>query len=122
MPQITRIFGIVLTLIGIIGYLASGAASITALIPAFFGIIFIILGRLANKEAIRKHVMHAAVLLAFLGVLGSFTGLLDLFSWMGGNVEVNLLAASVRSLMALICIAYIVLGVKSFIDARRSVA
>lgn len=120
MPQKTRIFGIILILVGIAGYLASGAASITALIPAFFGIVFIILGRLAEKESLRKHVMHAALLLALLGVIGSFTGLLDMISWLGGNGDVNLLAAGARALMALLCIGYLVLGVKSFIDARRS--
>lgn len=122
MPRITRLFGILLTLIGIIGYLVSGAASVTALIPAFFGIVFIILGRLAGKESLRKHMMHAAVLLALLGLFGSFTGIPDFIDWLGGNEDVNILAASVRSLMALLCIAYIAIAVKSFIDARRGTA
>jgi hypothetical protein len=122
MPQKTRLFGIVLTLMGIIGYLASGMASVTALIPAIFGIIFIALGRLAEKESLRKHVMHVAVLLAVVGLIGTATGIPEFFSWMGGDMEVNALAASVRSLMALLCVVYIGLGVKSFIDARRTPA
>ncbi len=120
MPHNTRLFGIVLTLIGIIGYLFSGMASITALIPAIFGIIFILLGRLAEKESMRKHVMHVAVLLALVGLIGTATGIVDFFSWMGGNLEVNAMAAVVRTLMALLCIGYIVLAIKSFVDARRS--
>lgn len=120
MPNYTRILGIILILIGIIGYIASGAVSITAMIPAFFGIVFIILGRLAQKETWRKHVMHIALLVALIGLFGSFTGILDVFSWMGGNQEVNELAAIARAVMALLLIGYIALGVKSFVDARRA--
>ena len=121
MPSITRTFGIILTVIGIAGYLGSGAVSITALIPAIFGILFIILGRLAARESLRKHVMHVAVLLALVGLIGSFTGLMDLASLMAGG-DVNAIAAIARSLMALLCIGYIGLSVRSFIDARRNPA
>lgn len=120
MPQKTRIFGIILAIIGIVGYLASGMASNTALIPAVFGAVFILLGRLAARESWRKHVMHVAVLLALIGIFGSITGIPEFFSWLGGNQEVNALAAAARSLMALLCIGYVALGIKSFIDARRS--
>ncbi|MBP3191305.1 hypothetical protein [Natronogracilivirga saccharolytica] len=120
MPHYTRILGIILILIGIIGYIASGAVSITAMIPAFFGIAFIILGRLAQKEAWRKHVMHIALLVALIGLFGSFSGIFDVISWLGGNQEVNELAAIARALMALLLIGYIALGVKSFIDARKA--
>lgn len=101
-----------LILLGIAGYVVSGAVSITALIPAFFGIIFVLLGQLAEKESLRKHVMHIAVLIALLGLVGSLMGGIDIFT----------LAGISRSLMALLCIVYIVLAVKSFIDARRTTA
>lgn len=120
MPQKTRLLGIILTIIGIIGYFASGMASITALIPSFFGIIFIVLGRLAEKEKMRKHVMHVALLLALIGFFGTVTGIAEVFSLMGGAQDVSVLAASVRTIMALLCIGYIVLGIQSFIAARRS--
>ncbi len=119
MPQKTIVLGIVLTLTGIAGYLASGAASITALIPSIFGIVFILLGIFAEKESRRMLAMHLAQLVALLGIIGTFTGILDVISWMGGNQEVNVLAATVRALMAVLCIGYLLLGFKSFIDARR---
>ena len=119
MPQITRITGIILAVTGIAGYFLTGAASITALIPAMFGAVFMILAMLAVKESRRKHVMHAAVLLALVGLFGSFTGLLDLLAVAGGQTGVNVAAAVSRSIMAVVCIVYIGLGVKSFIDARK---
>ena len=120
MPQRTRLTGIILIFIGIGGYLLAGAESITAMIPAFFGVIFIILGRLGQKEALRKHAMHGAVLLALVGVLGSFGGLIALFSWLGGTPPDNVLATVAQSLMALLCLGYVARGVKSFVEARRN--
>ena len=66
MPTITINFGRILILIGAIGYIyglvATTYASPTALIPAFFGLILLVLGYIARaKENLRKHLMHAAV-------------------------------------------------------------
>jgi len=120
MTQKTKILGILLVLIGLIGYFATGMASLTALIPVVFGAVFYLLGVIGEKEGRRKIAMHLAQVLALLAIIGTFTGLLDVISWMGGNQEVNIIAASVRGLMALLSIGYLVLGVKSFIDARRA--
>lgn len=120
MTQTTKTLGILLVVIGIIGYFATGMASLTALIPVVFGAVFYLLGAIGEKEGRRKIAMHLAQLLALLAIIGTFTGILDVFSWMGGNQEVNIMAAGVRALMALLCIGYLVLGVKSFIDARRA--
>ncbi len=120
MSKKTRIFGILLIILGIAGYIASGAASLTALIPAIFGVVFLLLGIIGEKESRRMIAMHVAQLLALLGIIGSFTGILNVISWLGGNQEVNMFAASVQALMALLCIGYLVIGIKSFIDARRS--
>src|SRR5512134_1033916 len=69
MPATTRLVGFVLIALGLIGYFATGRASITALIPAFFGAIFLILAFVARGEAARKHAMHAAVALALVAFL-----------------------------------------------------
>ncbi len=120
MPKNTIILGILLIAIGIIGYLASGAASATALIPAIFGAVFILLGKVAENESRRMVAMHLAQLLALLGIFGTFRGILNIISWMGGDPEVNVIAATAQTLMAVLCIGYLALGVKSFIDARRA--
>jgi hypothetical protein len=120
MTQTTKILGIILIVIGIVGYLASGMASYTALIPAVYGAVFFLLGKFGEDESRRMITMHLAQLLALLAIVGTFTGILDVISWFGGNQEVNMMAAVVRALMALLCIGYLVLGIKSFIDARRA--
>ena len=69
MPLTTRIVGILLVVVGLASYYLTGQTSITALIPAFFGIVFIVLALVARAEAARKHAMHAAVAVALIGLL-----------------------------------------------------
>ena len=71
MPSTTRTLGIVLILLGLISYFGTGRVSVTALIPAFFGAVFIILAAVARSESARKHAMHAAVALALLALIGT---------------------------------------------------
>jgi hypothetical protein len=70
MPTTTRLVGIVLMVIGILSYWLTGRTSVTALIPAFFGAVFVILAYVARNEATRKHAMHIAVAVGLLGLLG----------------------------------------------------
>lgn len=120
MPLIAITLGAILTILGLAGYILSGMASWTALIPAFFGLPILIIGFVARKEARRKHAMHAASALALLGLLGSARGIPSVVTMIqGGDVE-RPQAAIVQALMALLCAAFVALAVKSFIDARRA--
>lgn len=111
--------GIVLSLLGVIGYAASGAESITALIPAFFGIPILILGLLGRKEHLRKHMMHAITALALIGFIGSARGLGSLMTMLSGHDVPRPLATVMQSVMALLTLGFVILAVKSFVDARR---
>lgn len=120
MSKLSIYIGILLIILGIASYILTGAASATALIPAFFGIVFVILGMIGDrKESMRKHMMHAALLLAVLGVLGSFGGLMNVLRVLGGTELSSPAASYAQALMALICIFFIVAGVRSFIEARK---
>ena len=119
MPTNSIIFGSLLILIGIIGYihgLMTEHASPTALIPAAFGIVMLILGFIAkSNEGLRKHMMHAAVLIAILGFIMTAGRLLMKLS------ELNLGAAALSQLsMAVVCLLFVILSVRSFVAARRS--
>jgi hypothetical protein len=119
MPSASIVSGVLLILIGIIGYafsLIDGNRSWTALIPAAFGLLLLIFGYLAkSKENLRMHLMHAAVLVALAGfVIPAYRILSKL-----GSINFSL-AFFTQAAMALICLVFVVLSVKSFIDARRS--
>ena len=69
MPSTTRLFGLILIVLGIASYTMTGRTSVTAMIPAFFGAAFLVCAMVARKEAARKHAMHAAVALGLIGAL-----------------------------------------------------
>ena len=120
MSKLSISIGILMIILGVGSFILTGAASATALIPAFFGIAFIGLGIIGiNKETMRKHVMHAALLLAILGIGGSFGGLINVLGVMGGTELERPAASYAQAIMALICIYFVIAGVRSFIDARK---
>jgi hypothetical protein len=105
---------------GLWGYFGLGSGSITALIPAFFGVPFILLGVVALKESLLKHAMHAAAALAVLGLLGTIRGVFSFFKMMGGEEVARPDAVRVQAIMALLCAIFIALAVNSFVQARRN--
>ena len=123
MPSTSVTCGTLLILIGILGAVAgqlNGRYSHTAWIPAVFGVLLAACGFIAwKKENLRKHVMHAALLVALLGLVGTLfsPGIRNAIST--GHVgDGTSFAAQVA--MAAVCLLFLILGIKSFIDARRS--
>ena len=125
MPAITTLFGMMLILVGLGGYgysyAQTGESHPTALIPALIGILILLCGAIAIfKENLRKHLMHAALLIALLGFLGTVMGVIKLITLIaGGSVERPLAVVS-QSLTAVLCLAFLLIGIRSFIVARRA--
>jgi hypothetical protein len=115
----TIIFGGVLIALGIIGYVGTGAVSLTALIPSVFGVLLALLGWLALNERYRKHSMHVAAAIGLVGFLGSVRGLIQLPQLMTGADVERPESVLAQSVMAIVTVAFISYCVKSFIDARR---
>jgi hypothetical protein len=120
MSNLTLGLGLLLLLLGIVSFVGTGATHPTALIPACFGLVMIMLGWMARKENLRKHLMHGAILVALLGFLGSIGGLAHLPALLGGSQVERPGAVVAQSIMALLCAAFIVFAIRSFIQARRS--
>ncbi len=118
----TLFTGLVLIALGVGGYIASGQASVTALIPAFIGAVLALLGLLGRKESLRKHVMHVAMLIALLAIGGTFKGLLGAVSWLGGTTPERPMAVVAQSITAVLCVLLLVGGIRSFIAARKAQA
>lgn len=119
MPFTSIICGVLLILVGVVGYAygsSTGHASPTALIPAAFGLALALLGIFSRiKDDLRKHLMHAAAAIALIGFILTAGRLVMKLG------ELTLSAAVLSQLaMAVICLIFVVLAVKSFADARRS--
>lgn len=119
MPSTAIISGVLLIVIGIFGYVFSiidGNTSITALIPAAFGLLLAVLGFIAkSNENLRKHLMHVAVIIGLLGFLIPTIRLLSKIS----DIKVSLAVIS-QAAMAIVCLFFVILSVQSFINARRN--
>jgi hypothetical protein len=118
-PSITLALGVVLIILGLAGYFLTGAVSLTALIPAAFGLVIAGAGLMARDEGKRKHAMHAAVAVALLGFLGSIRGVLQIGALLDGTAARPAAVVS-QTIMAVLTLGYIVMAVRSFIQARAS--
>jgi len=118
MPNLAIGCGIVLILIGVVGYVngvMNDKGSITALIPAFIGIVLALLGVVSNmKEGLRKHLMHGAVVIALLGFIATAGRLGSRL----GELTASPAVIS-QALTALVCLIFIILAIRSFAAARR---
>ena len=119
MTQTTIGIGIFLIVLGLIGFFVTGMQSVTALIPTFFGVLFLILGLIARKESARKMAMHIALVLGLLGLIGTFSGLIKFFVLITGGEIARPAAVIAQTIMALLLIFYLASGIKTFIDARK---
>ncbi len=120
MARITIGLGLVLIGLGLGGYFGAGRVSVTALIPAFFGLPLLLLGLAALNERRRKVAMHIAVVIGLLGFAGTVRGLLKLPVLLSGGQVARPTAVAVQSAMAVVCLVYVLLCVWSFIKARRA--
>ena len=119
MAPITLLFAFTYILLGLGGFVLTGSIHKTALIPCAFGVLFVLFGLLAFKEKLRKHAMHAAVLIALLALLGTAKALAHLPDLIHGTAE-KPAAIITQSLNAGLSLLYILLAVRSFIQARRA--
>lgn len=83
--------------------------------PAAVGVLLAICGVIvAAKPSLRKHVMHVAMLLAVLAILGMIFPVIKALQMHDPIMLCDVV------LTMLLCVLYVVLGVRSFIAARRS--
>ena len=122
MARIAIGLGVLLVLLGIGGYLGTGRESFTALIPAVFGVPMAVLGVIGLRRGWRRYAMHAALVLALLGVAGTARGAVKLPALIAGDELERPAAVAVQSTMCLLCVVFLILAVGSFIRARRAPA
>ena len=120
MIRLVNLFGVLLVGLGLLAYFGFADAderSWTALNPAFAGVPLLVCGWIGRREHARKHAMHAAMLVALLGVILPLGRLIPVSirdGFVFDSKSGTMIAMSVLSVVLL------VLGIRSFIAARRS--
>ena len=144
MSKVAILFGVFLIALGMYGYFGSTPKtkpstvfagndvaekstasepvkrSFTAMIPAAVGLLLAIYGMVGLQPERRKDAMHAAAGVALLGFLaGGVRFLMKLPALLNGDPNLNQRALMFSGLMGLICMAYLILSIRSFIAARK---
>jgi hypothetical protein len=122
MAKLTIGFGTLLILLGIAGFVATGNAHPTSLIPSGIGLLFVIFGVLANTENSKKRMlwMHISVTVALLVFFGMIPAAIDTLRLARGAVFPHPIAVEEKGALALFCLIYVLFCVRSFISARRA--
>jgi hypothetical protein len=117
MPGTTRLFGVILIVLGIASYVLTDRTSVTALIPAMFGAVLLICALIARaNEGARKHAMHAAVAVGLIGAVAALAR--GVPAAMTGDVSRP--AVMSQLVMGVLLLIYVAMGVQSFIAARKA--
>ncbi len=121
MPGIAIATGLLLVAYGCYSFAIAESNSPTALIPAFFGAGILLCGLVALKEKFLKHAMHLAAMIALLGFVGgAIMGFPKLPKLIMGEIPAgpDQNKAQSQNLLAFICLAFVLLCINSFIQAR----
>jgi nitrate/nitrite transporter NarK len=123
MAKVTIVFGILLIVVGLVGFIGTGSTHATALIPVWFGLALGIGGFLSisPSETRRKIFAHINVTVGLIGFIGAIGSALHEYGHarsLGESPDAKALAAQLT--MAGLLLIYVNLCVRSFIEARRS--
>jgi hypothetical protein len=123
MAAITISYGVALEILGLVGFLVTGAKSPTALIPCIFGTLIIACGVLANQRPdLRKHVMHGAAVLGLIAFLAPFRVMGPIITLLTGGQVARPAAVIAQTILLLLSAVFLAACIRSFISARRSPA
>lgn len=83
------------------------AGSLATLVPAVFGLVFLGLGIFAMKrKAWQRPLIHVAIALSLLTVVGMLPGLAEAWTLLGGGTVSQPATALQQSITALICLGF----------------
>ena len=118
--RLISLFGILLVFVGVGGYVLSNQVSLTALIPAVFGVLLLGANELARRLRHNTVVRGCLIALAALGVVLPQRGLLGFFSTiLTGRFQFPLVTLS-QAFMGLLCFAVLVTAIIQWQSSKTS--
>lgn len=112
------VLGLALIILGVGAYVLSDFASITALIPAIFGVLIGFLGVVGRQTDHDRLAIYGIGVLAVLGVLGSIRGIPEVIALLVGESVESVIAAVAQGAMIVICLVLLAAVGKYVIDTR----
>lgn len=123
MAKVTLFFAVLLIALGMTGYLGTGSAHPTALIPAWIGLALGFGGLLAisPNASRRKLFMHINVTIGLIGFVGALVEALRGYgAARSAGLDPDMIALTSKLIMAGLLFIYVNLCIKSFVEARRA--
>lgn len=112
------LLGFALVVLGVGAYVLSDFASITALIPAIFGALIVLLGVMGHQMGRDRLAVYGIGLLAVLGVLGSARGIPDVIALLTGGAVDSIIASVSQGTMIVISLLLLVAVAKFILNTR----
>ena len=109
MKSSSLVYAVTLIALGVAGYALTGAASVTALIPAFFGVAVLLLALGVNGK---PGLAWALLVVALASIGGTFKGALSLPTVFDGTAERPPAVIS-QSIMLALTVIYLVAWLKA---------
>lgn len=122
MARISIFFGALLFILGFVAFVGTGSVHPTALIPIYFGLPLVVFGYLAQSpvESRRKLYMHINVTVGLLGFLGAVGSAVHAYGHARSlGIDPDMKAIGAQLIMAALLFIYVMMCVRSFIDARK---
>lgn len=119
----TILLGALLTILGVgtFALIRFDPDKWTALLPAFFGVTFLALGVVAQRQsAWQRPLILTAVGLALFAFLGGSGGLLKTAALLAGEDVERPAAALEQAISALLCVGFLAASLKSLVLERRT--
>ena len=123
MAKITLVFAVLLAALGLVSYFGTGSQHPTALIPTWFGVALGVFGFLAisPSESRRKLFMHINVTIGLIGCIAAGWRALSSYGHARSEgIAPDHIALGAQGAMAALLLIYVLMCVKSFVDARRN--
>lgn len=110
-PMLSVAGGGVLVATGVVAYVITDFASVTALIPAVFGVILVVAGTVGLRTDRERESVYATAVVAAVGALGSTRGVPDKISLLRGDPVETPVAAVSQGVMLGVCVVLVVAAV-----------
>lgn len=123
MAKVSIVFAVLLIALGLGSYFGTGSQHPTALIPTWFGLAIGLFGMLAMSPdpGRRKLYMHINVTVGLIGFLGAAWRAISSYGHARSEgIEPDRIALGAQLAMAGLLLIYVLMCVRSFIEARRA--
>lgn len=114
--------GVLLILLGFLGYVSAGTYALSPLVPAMFGFLISLFGLFALTDDAKKRMlfMHIAVTIGLIGFLVTVWSVVEYVQMLRGHQFPHPVLVEEWAATAAILLLFVLLSIRSFVAARRS--